>query len=326
MSEKKYHIAFNIDSNYVRHCSVTMASIFKNNPGCAFTVHILADSLTACDREVLADLATRFGQSVSFHEPDRALLDGFAIRRFSKRITMATYFRCLLSDILPAGIDRVLYLDCDIVVLGDLRPLFETPLEGVGVAAVADIGCDDAGRYEVLQYPAADGYFNAGVLMVNLDFWRRHGVPRRCVEYYHKYPERILFNDQDLLNSVLHGHKRLVDLRWNVQDGHYRASVPPERRAAWRGALLEPVVLHYTNRKPWNYDSQHPLRGEYARYLDLTRWRGDYPWRTAGSRLRRLARLLPFYLGLRKPKYVSLDALRDGADSAQAQPSCSSRR
>ena len=302
------HIACNIDSNYVRHCAVTLVSLFENNRREEFSVHVIARGLSGGEKDILTQLAAKYGSRVLFYEPDLRLLEGFTIRKFSKRISMATYYRCILSALLPREVDKVLYLDCDIVVTGDVRPLWDTPLDGVGVAAVEDMGCREAARYEVLKYPMEDSYFNAGVLLVNLDWWREHDVPRACADYYHRYPERILFNDQDLLNSVLHGHKRLVDLKWNVQDAFYRLSLQQDE--AWRERLTEvlshPVILHFTNRKPWEYDSQHPLREVYFKYQDLTPWQGerilDRPW----WRVRRFFRLLPFYVGLRRPKYVRL--------------------
>lgn len=306
-----FHIACNIDSNYVKHCAVTLVSLFENNRAETFAVHILANDLQQTDKDLLVRLAGQYGHGVHFHTPDAHLLAGFTIRKFSKRISLATYYRCVLSEVLPASIDRLLYLDCDIVVRGPIRPFLETPLEGIGVAAVEDIGCREAQRYDILQYPAAHSYFNAGVLLVNLAYWREHDVAGACIDYYHTYPERILFNDQDLLNCVLHGSKRLVGLKWNVQDGFYRR--PRHLDQAWKEryteALKHPVILHYTNRKPWDYDSQHPLRQEYLKYLDLTPWQGWRPLAHPGARLKRFLRLLPFHTGLRRPKYVDMNAL-----------------
>ena len=302
------HIAFNIDSNYVRHCAVTIVSIFENNREEGVTAHIIARDLTDSDKKILTDIAERYNNKVCFYEPDMKLLEGFSIRKFSKRISMATYYRCILSEIIPADIDRLIYLDCDIVVLGDLRPFWNTSLEGIGVAAVEDIGYAEPQRYEILKYPMKYSYFNAGVLLINLKYWREHDVAHACVDYFHKYPERILFNDQDLLNSILYKDKAHIDLKWNVQDGFYRN--PGEMTQEWKDKYLEvlkhPVILHYTNRKPWDYDSQHPLRNEYFKYLDLTPWKGERALNNPMNRLKRFFRLLPFYIGLRKSKYVKL--------------------
>ncbi|MBR0361882.1 MAG: glycosyltransferase family 8 protein, partial [Paraprevotella sp.] len=220
----------------------------------------------------------------------------------------ATYYRCILADILPKNIDRLLYIDCDIVILGNISDFWNTPLDGIGVAAVEDIGCGEKERYEILKYPMEDSYFNAGVLMINLRYWREQQVGRACIDYFHDYPERILFNDQDLLNSILHKSKVLVDLRWNVQDGFYRnpKNMTQEWKTKYEHVLKNPVILHYTNRNPWDYDSQHPLREEYFKYLDMTPWKGERPSHSIINRCKRFFKLLPFHVGIRKAKYVKL--------------------
>ncbi len=331
------HIACNIDRKYVPHCAVTLVSLFENNPKEAFTVHVVAQDLAANDRDILTALSGKYGNEVRYYVPDARMLEGFTIRATHNRLSLTTYYRCFLSVLLPEDIDRVLYLDCDTVVLGDITPLWRTPLDDhTGVAAVEDTGCKDLRRYEILQYPAEDSYFNSGVLLVNLAYWREHRIAQACTDYYRAYPERIIFNDQDLLNSVLHQHKTLVGLQWNVQDGFYRnrPAISPETRRKPEGggkpacalpghdphgaqtmaqahaeALKRPVILHYTNRKPWSYDSQHPLRDAYFHYLDLTPWKGERPWHSAKNRLKRFFRLLPYYIGIRKAKYIRLESL-----------------
>ena len=134
-------------------------------------------------------------------------------------------------------------------------------------------------------------------------------MDRQCETYFLTYPERIRFNDQDLLNVVLHAHKKFVPLTWNMQDGFYRTGIR-ERVNDWkafREELLNPVILHYTNKKPWNYDSMHPLRAEYFVYLDKTPWKGWRPSHSVKTRIKRFFKLLPYALKWRKPKYINLD-------------------
>jgi lipopolysaccharide biosynthesis glycosyltransferase len=302
------HLACNIDSNFVRHCAVTLVSLFENNRNGQFSVHIVGDGLSPADGDTLARLCARYGNESHFYTPPAGLLDGFSIRAAEGRISMAAYYRCMLSALLPEQIGRVLYLDCDIVVEGDITPLWETDLSDLAVACVEDVGSGSPERYERLCYDPAYRYFNSGVLLVNLDYWRRHRVDRLCIDYFHAHPERIRFNDQDLLNAVLHEHTRYVDRRWNMQDGFYRYGM--DRRSpdpeAYREELRRPVVLHFTNKKPWRFDSLHPLRDRYFHYLDLTPWQGLRPDLAFGVRLRRALKLLPYKLGLRRPKYLTL--------------------
>lgn len=302
------HIACNIDSNFTRHCAVTLVSLFANNPSERFCVHIVAPGLPDQDQKILSGLASRYRNEVRFYFPAADVLDGFSIKKFGKRISMATYYRCLLSSLLPEEVDKVLYLDCDIVILGSVLPFWNTDLSGLGAACIEDIGKDEDERYERLHYDKKFSYFNAGVLLVNLAYWREHHVDKQCLQYFLDYPERILFNDQDLLNVVLYKDKVFVPLKWNMQDGFYRYGI--DRKVsdwpAFREELLHPVILHYTNKKPWNYDSMHPLRGEYYKYLDMTPWKGERPLSSLKARLQRLFKLLPYVLGIRKPKYVKL--------------------
>ena len=306
------HVACNIDANYIRHCAVTLVSMFENNRDERFTIYIVYKGVCPADEEALVSLVSGYGHEVHFYSPDERLLEGFEIRKFKRRISLATYYRCILAELLPESVSRVLYLDCDIVVTGGIAAFWNTPLDGVGVAAVEDVGAHEAERYDVLQYPAELSYFNAGVLLINLDFWREMRMGEACAEYYRKYPERILFNDQDLLNSLLCRHKVLVGLEWNVQDGFYRRpkAMTPEWKAKYADALLRPTILHYTNRKPWLYDCSHPMRGEYFRYLALTPWgKSDDVRHRPVEQIKRMLRFLPFTLGLRKPKYVDIKHL-----------------
>lgn len=302
------HIACNIDSNFTQHCAVTLVSLFENNPTSSICIHIVAPSLPERDRAILVELASRYKNEVRFYFPTENILSNFSIKKFGKRISMATYYRCMFSAILPKEVEKVLYLDCDIVVLGSIKEFWDTDLTGVGVACVEDIGSDEKERYEILKYDASYSYFNAGVLLINLEYWREHRIDEQCVTYFLTYPERIRFNDQDLLNAVLHQNKVFVPLKWNMQDGFYRYGVDKTVKdwPALRYELLHPVILHYTNKKPWNYDSMHPLRGEYYKYLDLTPWKGKRPLSSMKARLSWLIKWLPYALCLRKPKYMKI--------------------
>lgn len=300
------HIACNIDSNFTKHCAVTLVSIFENNRTEKFFIHIVSPGLPADDQRKLKEMTDRYHHSIRFYFPGEEILSAFSIREFGKRISMSTYYRCMLSAILPADIKKCLYLDCDIVIMGSIAEFWNTDISGKAAACVKDIGSDDPSRYKQLAYPPQDAYFNAGVLLINLEYWRQHRMDEQCVTYFQTYPERIRFNDQDLLNALLHDKKVFVPLKWNMQDGFYRynmdTKMPDPKK--YREELLHPAILHYTNKKPWNYDSLHPLRGEYYKYLAMTPWKGEHPLSTFQARFKRFLKMLPYALRLRKPKYM----------------------
>jgi len=290
----------------VRYCAVTLVSLFINNANEEITVHIVGRGLTDRDRTALTQVAMPYKVTLRYYEPDAHLLDGFTIRATHKRITEATYYRCFLSQLLPADIDRLLYLDCDLLVLGSVKDFYDTPLEGNLIVAVVDVGASDLSRYERLGYPVASSYFNAGVLLIDLQAWRHIDIATTCADYYHSHYDAIIYNDQDILNGVLHDRKLLVGLKWNVQEGFFRRcnDIPREWESQRSEALRHPVILHFTNRKPWSYDSQHPLRHLYYYYLDRTPWCGRRPWHNPLNVAKRFFRLLPFRLHLREKRYI----------------------
>lgn len=304
MRNSLIHIAVNIDSQYVRFCSVTLASIFENNQNESFFIHVICNGLSSNDENSLTRLVRSYHSNIRFYVPDEKLLEGFAIKRFSKRISMATYYRCFLADVLPSDVDRVIYLDCDILVLNKLRPFWETDLEGQGIAVIRDTAASESSRYQVLHYPLTYSYFNAGVFLADLNYWRKMDVTEQSITLYHEHPERIIFNDQDILNILFCDKKIEVSEKWNMQDGFYR-------RKRKDGVLISdaemkaPAILHFTNRKPWEYDNQHPLRHLFFVYQDYTDWKGNTPFNFIG-RIKRFFRLFPFYIHLRKPKYIKL--------------------
>lgn len=295
------HIAFNIDHAYVRYCSVTLVSICRNNASNHIVAHILSRGLTADDKRVMQGIVSEYDAELCFYEPDEGLLEGFRIHASGSHISLVTYYRCMLADYLPMDLHRVIYLDSDILVIGSLEDFWQLPMRGAPVVAVEDAAADDVLRYETLCYPNKDSYFNAGVLLIDLDWWRANNVGQKCIAYYRKYPERIKFNDQDLLNSLFHGHVCWASLRYNAQEGFYRQRYTHYEEH--KDALEHPIVVHYTNRKPWDWDSTHPMRQLFFQYQNYTPWKGKKLLHNPFYLIARWIKLLPYNLHLRKKRY-----------------------
>lgn len=302
------HIVFTIDHKFVRFCAVTMVSILKNDTPSDITVHVVANGLSQADRTVLSDLAITYGASIAFYEVPQEKLEGYAIRWEGQRLPMVVFYRCLLASLLPDSVKKALYLDSDILVLKPLDDFWNTNLEGKALAGVPDDFTVNPVHCNRLGYDLSYNYFNGGVLLLNLDYWRKHNIEQQCKTYYKDNPERVLYNDQDLLNGLLHEHRVLVDMKWNVQEGAYR--VPKGKTADWCppyiDTILHPAILHYSSRKPWQYHCMHPLRHLYFEYQDLTPWKGENVLNNWKPRLHRFIHFLPYTLGLKRSKYLNI--------------------
>ena len=134
-------------------------------------------------------------------------LDRFRKFRTISHISQVTYARLLIPLVLPTWVSRVLYLDADLLVLGALAPLWEMDTDGSVLGAVADHGVNlliDEGRASGLGVPQVRDYFNAGVLLIDLDQWRQKQISEIALEYLERHPDSP-YSDQDALNVACDG-------------------------------------------------------------------------------------------------------------------------
>jgi lipopolysaccharide biosynthesis glycosyltransferase len=263
---------FCCDPGYYQHLAVAISSLLANNRNNFVEIHLISETRDAEAEAKLAASLSRYSQ-FSFELHQFAWADKHQWPTWD-HITAEAYTRIFCPEILDRSIDRILYLDADLVVVDDLRPLWETSLDGVAVAAAPDpFGHVRKGA---LGMPPEAVYVNSGVLLLNLDHWRAEGVTARLADYIRRHGPNLRFHDQDAINAILHARTRLLDLRWNLQVrliGARRNEALD--RAAIRRAARSPAIIHYaSNRKPWVYVAAMPRKRIYRRYLATTAWRG----------------------------------------------------
>lgn len=126
-----------------------------------------------------------------------------------------------LTEILPADIDKVIYLDGDILVVDKLVKLWNTSVENYAIAAVPDSYNNKIEHYNRLRYPQTLGYFNAGMLVVNLKYWREKQVLLKFFDYVKSNTERLRCHDQDVLNYLFKNSKLVLPIRYNVLNEYW---------------------------------------------------------------------------------------------------------
>jgi lipopolysaccharide biosynthesis glycosyltransferase len=216
-------------------------------------------------------------------------LDRFSNLATLPYISNMTFARFLLGDFLPHDVTRVLYLDSDILVLGDLGPLWTSRLDRNCVGAVPDVGFDTLANRKDPQWPGmplVERYFNAGVLLINLDIWRQQQIGERAAQYLSQHPDSP-FADQDALNVVLDGMWTILAEEWNFQR-HWETDISlmkPE---------LRPTIVHFvTANKPWKREFHTPNESLFDRYRGLTQFSRSFgmrlvdAWKTTWFLLKR---------------------------------------
>jgi lipopolysaccharide biosynthesis glycosyltransferase len=280
--ETPLEILFCANPGYYRHAAVAAVSLAENNPRSRTNIHVLTSAEDGVAEAMFrASLAGYRHIAVTFHHVSDSRLDEVF---FDRHLTREAYLRFLAPAVFPASIGRVLYLDCDLVVLDDLGPLWATDLRGKAIAAAPDFPWGESGtvakRMASLGLGAGDVYVNSGVLLLDLDRWRRDNLSDRLFAYARARGSALAFHDQDAINAVLRDDIHVIDCRWNLQSRMYRLGRRsfPREFTATRQARRRPAILHYTTGdKPWLFRSQAARKRHYFRYLGKTAWRNAMP-------------------------------------------------
>lgn len=297
------HIAMAFDDNYARHCGVTIASILQNNAENEICFHLLTMGVPDNNKEKLQSITNKRGARICFYDIDEGLVKDMPNNLLGSKITMATYCRLFIADMLPTDIDKVLYLDCDLVVRHNLRELWDTDISDVGIAGVTDRGVQLFGswiEYDVARY----GYVNAGVLLLNLDYWRKNDILTRFKEYIADNAKKIMLHDQDVLNGVLYANMKILDHKWNIMSAFVsmkHIKTYPEYYITYR---YDAYIAHFiSNVKPWRTIRAVPYFDEYYKYQRYTPWAGMRPTVKEMRERDKLRHILRAYLGIDKLLY-----------------------
>ena len=259
------------DDGYARHGAACMASILRHTPG---PIEFVVASCS--DPAPFADKLRR-----SFARNPRVTLD---IRHLPLppdmqfplpgKLTRETYARFWIGDLFPDR-SRALYIDPDTIATTSLAPLWATDLEGHVLAAVPIPGST---RPREHRMPPGSAFFNAGVLLIDLDAWRTRSYRDKCLAYLRANPECALDGDQDVLNLCTQHDWLPLPLEWNVISPFYRLSHDLGLPLATIRAVRDNArIVHFNGaNKPWSYLDDHPRKADYLANLAETAW---HDWR-----------------------------------------------
>ena len=260
------------DERYLPHCAVMLLSALQTNP--VVQVHFLHDeSLNQDALEMLRDMVVAAGGTFRAHciESSRVQM----LPRLSELPTIMWY-RIFLPELLPDQA-RVLYLDCDVLVQGDLAPLWKFPWQDCAVAAVQNILPEAYQHWPEEIGVSPKQYFNSGVLLMNLDLWRQQNSTQALLDFGQQWSTRLHWPDQDALNHVFKQRWQRLHPRYNAQNGLW---FMPNRKQFFsrqeiRQATQHPMIVHFEGPglvKPWHVFCKNPYRHQYRKLRALTPW------------------------------------------------------
>lgn len=244
-------VAFASDDRYAPYIGIAIQTICEN---VAKKIHIviLEDKISSVHKSMIEKMVNLFFNVTLQWIPvdaEKLFADGVLIRD----ITLSTYSRFLLPSFFPNE-RRVLYLDCDVVILKDISLLFEGKDFEETIAAVTTIPSDGGADVQKrLNLSNKHEYFNSGVLMINCQRWEKDGTYEKLMTLEKEYHDRLVFGDQDLLNKCFDANYMKLSPVYNATNNEITEEL--HKKA---------VIRHFEGGvKPWK---QHPLKIWAKRY------------------------------------------------------------
>ncbi|RYX92097.1 glycosyltransferase family 8 protein [bacterium] len=261
MERSSLNVFYVLDKRFAIHFTVSLTSLLENNKDIAIKAHVIHK---LDDNDLIDQLQTFFTSNysveINFYRFNYQIPSELPTSQY---ITEASYYRLYLTEILPTNICFGLYIDCDTVVTGSLKELVDPDIFTAksnfeySILGVADrFEANEMLRLKSLEITTS-AYFNAGVLMINLNKWRSENVYEKLIDVARRFSSDLKYHDQDVLNIYFRGGCGKLEQTFNC--------------VTEKKLPQTPVVVHFSGAsKPWHYVNNGPYKPIYRKYLKKT--------------------------------------------------------
>lgn len=294
------NILYATDRNYIHVCATSIVSLLENNQEAdKIHIYILSDDLGE-QEEKLYQLVKKYNRQVTILSTGKLAkwFEKQGVEKFNGGYT--TYFRLAAAKLLPE-LDKILYIDCDTLIEGELKEFYDTDIDGKPGAAVRDALLAESNLS--LRRPLHSLYYCAGVMLINLAYWRENDVLEKCLKALSQInlSSTMTAGDQELINYVLGDDIVTVALKYDVtqllrmySSRNLLLMIHKNEEDFYSvdemdAARLHPIILHITGYwwgRPWNEECMDPITKKWESYLEMTPWKDtpkqvyERPWNT----------------------------------------------
>ena len=245
-------IFFSTDDNYIPYLDVAISSLVANASK-DYDYRIIVLNTGLCQKSIAnVKRNERAGVTIEFVDISQQLEHIKSYFKDVYHFSIVTYYRLFIASLFPEY-DKIVYLDCDLVVLGDIAELYNTPLGDNILAAAPEQYVQNTAEFRHYAQHALgvnpDDYVNAGVMVINLAAFRENDIEGKFVKMITEYDFDLLDPDQAYLNYLCRGKIHMLPNGWNKEPMGLRLEG-------------EKNIVHYAlYKKPWQYDDV--IDGEY---------------------------------------------------------------
>ena len=262
----KINIAYALDDKFTSLAIVSMTSVLENNKENDIEFIILYSNILESSFK-LFDIFKKYKNcKIRFVLVDENIFKNFPLASW---VTVQAWFRTYLAELCP-DLDKVLYLDCDTLVLADLSELFSIELSNNIIAGVTDIVGE---KSHIKRLNLADKqYFNSGVLILNLNLMRKQRVFEKIKDFIKTY-NNVKCPDQDAINKIAENKKLRLNPKYNYMETwelNYKNDYESEYLRLYNDAKRTPAVVHFVGLKPFYYKNLHSYKLCWWKYALMT--------------------------------------------------------
>ncbi len=264
------HFAFCINDNYISYVKVTIKSILENHKRVKVIIHVLSDYFSPNNIGLLREeFSDEKNLNLQLH-----IVNDSILKELKSTWSIYAWYRLLLPQVLPEDVQRVLYLDADTLVVGDITSLFNIDMAEFSVAGVIDIESFNPETFKRCKYEQDKCYICSGVLLMNLDYWRRNNLAEKIIAWGRENDAIIKFPDQDTINHICQDHKIVLPMRYGILGCYFENEVFYHQPylEELKECVSSPAIIHYAGQNPWKIElSKHLYQAEWEKFNNMLR-------------------------------------------------------
>ena len=276
------NILYASNDGYAPFLGISLFSLLINNKDAGdINIYVLSNNISNDKRMHLEKMVGEFERNIFFIDiSDLEKKFGFQINSNGYNIT--TFARLFLDDLLPCEVEKVLYLDSDIIICNTIKDFWNVDVEDCLLAAVPEVYMPHDKKAHI-GLEKDDIYYNAGVLLINRKRWKKENLKDYFLKYYQEMGGSLLYNDQDIINHCCKNRIVSVHPKYNFEPNvyyfpyfylkrinrHYFAGSKKE----YKEMIKNPTTIHFLgDERPWVKGNKNPYSEFFYFYQKESGW------------------------------------------------------
>lgn len=295
-------IVYASDDNFAEILGISIISLFENSRDMQeIVIYILDSGISLDNKKKIEYIFRKYKRGIPKWIKAKNISEEISMEVSADRGSLSQYARLFISSLLPESIKKVLYLDCDILVLKSVKEIWNLDLHGNTVAALMDAF---SRYYRVnIGLNPEDVMFNSGVMLVDLEKWKKQKIEEKLLKFISQKNGNIQQGDQGVLNAILSDDTYCFEPCFNSVSIYFDFSYdellvyrkPPVfyNRSQIKKAVEEPYIVHFTtsfiSKRPWVEGCCHPYVGEWIKYKNISPWKNSSLWKDTRHKIYKTA-------------------------------------